>query len=265
MDRLANLEIPLQALREAIGRADIGAVERLSDLVRTQVLETVIAGERDWIEKMRDRLIAFRAVATRALDRSNPEHAAIAMLVRSDAALAALAARIRPTAVQRTDAADGRGRVRRPLRARIGRRLSEAHAGVSTSELARTCDAAVESVSRELAKLKAEGLVTSHRMGKHSMSRLTLRGREAFGTGSRGRRSQQILSGLRPTLREPALLGNRIDPTGLQAVGDAILQGWDGNLAPRQASAAVGEPGLARLDELPLDRLDMLAPTPVAA
>ena len=176
MNRIANLEKVLAATRKAVEARDWNVAERLSERTRSAVLEAAMACDREALDRMRDRLAAFRSALTQHLDPVDPVQAALAVLIRADATLAAIAARMRPTALPASDDAAVRSAADRVLRFLAGKRT-----GATTGEIAAAAGIANGTTSRVLTDLKARGLVTSRDAGRFVVSRLTPRGEAAAG------------------------------------------------------------------------------------
>lgn len=186
MDRLANLEKVLKAVRSAVADADWGGAERLCERLMSSVLDAALADDRPALDRMRERLAAFRSATARQLDASDPAQLAVSALLRADATLAAIAARMRPEGLAPAKDATIRSGAERVLHY-LARRPS----GATTGEIASAADLAAGTVSRVLTDLKARGLATSRDAGRFVVSRLTPRGQAlAGGRGpALGRRS----------------------------------------------------------------------------
>lgn len=175
MDRLKDLEVVLNAEKTALEASNWAAFERLSERVRAIVMETAMADERDMLEQLRRRLLAFRSAMTVKLNPEIAVEAAIIMLLRSDAGLAAVATQLRPRAHAAEIEPDVRSGTERVLDFLKGVRQA------TTTEICEAANLAQGTVSRMLTDLKMRGLVNSRRAGKHVYSRLTRRGMIAAG------------------------------------------------------------------------------------
>jgi DNA-binding MarR family transcriptional regulator len=180
MNEFNDLERVLAETSAAIERRDWQVTERLSERVRGILLDALLWDQRDQLGRMRDRLMAFRSAVSILLDPADPVQAGISMLVRSDAGLAALASRKRPSALAAADDQDSRSATDRIL-AVVARRTR-----ATTTDIVNATGLAQGTVSRMLTDLRARGLVTSRRVGKKVFTQLTPRGESAAGQAGPG-------------------------------------------------------------------------------
>jgi DNA-binding transcriptional ArsR family regulator len=184
---MANLNVIVRNVSEALSCRDWTAVERLSERVRSFVLDAAMSEDRESLDRMRDKLGALRAFAANRLDSSDPQQAMIVGMLRADAGLAVIAARMRPIAASTAQLGNqdlsGIDKVRALL-------LSRREA--TTGEIERATGLVQTSVSKLLTILKAQGEVTSRRAGKFVYSRLTPRGRIAAGERTPVSRTRQL-------------------------------------------------------------------------
>lgn len=258
--RVANLNVIVRNVSEALSCRDWNAVERLSERVRSFVLDAAMAEDRESLDHMRDKLGALRAFAANRLDSSDPQQAMIAGMLRADAGLAVVAARLRPTAASTAHLGNqdlsGIDRVRALL-------LSRREA--TTSEIERETNLVQTSVSKLLTILKAQGEVTSRRAGKFVYSRLTPRGRIAAGERTHVSRTRQLKNSvqIKPDVLH-ALLSNA--PTRF-AFPDDAMRIMDANSTMRSPSSPgffdKGGPGLSALTDM--DDIIAEMPSKVAA
>jgi DNA-binding transcriptional ArsR family regulator len=170
-------------------------------------------------------MMAFRVAVGGRLNRNDPSDAPFAMILRYDAAPAAIAARMRPKALPATlDKEHGNApeRVLRFLLARPG--------GATTGEIVQRVGLAQGTVSKLLTSLKAQGLVTSRRSGKHVFSRLTPRGRRAAGERPQRPHPRQIVRAYSPVPTRMATLLNEWHAPGgmpLPARSEVVAAGED--------------------------------------
>lgn len=167
-DYKARLDLAIEAGRwDEADRVRVATKRRLLEMVGRGSSESEIAAARDALADSLDRLRASRLVTI--------EKGPLAMATRilADAETAGIAAEQAP--LPQAIAGDVKGRIIQILSA--GNRGPR-----STGELAKEVGCNVETASRAVSQLRAEGKITSRRMGKYVLHRLAEPQRDTLST-----------------------------------------------------------------------------------
>lgn len=177
LDHVGALERVLDSMRQTIAAGNWTAAQRVNEQLLTVFMDGIFSEDRSALALMRDRLAAFRSEVGTDYEDLDPRRSLKAAL-DANVTFATIAARRRPQGVTTTVDADAAGAREKVLK------LLKGSNAIATGELAKAANVRPETMSRLLAALKLEGLVTSRRAGRKILSRLTPRGQKAVGDKS---------------------------------------------------------------------------------
>lgn len=173
MDRSAHVCNLSASLLDAIDRTEWDTAARIRERLMSLLIEAAADDEPNAIEKIRDGLSAAysRLVYGKG---ANPRWTIDieAAMVKAEAACADIARRSRPP--ERFLHKDSRS-----VRDAILMRLEQATEPLNNSQIAADLSRPEETVSRELAQLRKEGLIRSWKGGRYKFNTLTERGKRA--------------------------------------------------------------------------------------
>lgn len=169
----ASVQIVVDGIVAATERREWGTIQRLGERVRMIILDATADRDRGGLSEVASALEMAEAVFP-ASDE-DAELARVAWMLRMDASLAKLAARRIPAKSTTSVETD------RSARDRMLRALADANTAPSVAMIAKMSGLARETVSRLLPVMASEGLVRYRKVGRKTLTRITVKGRAAMG------------------------------------------------------------------------------------